>query len=83
MRLDLWAGARSDHDRKLRRDYEQVLPDLAITDQVWALACDLGDRARRAGISVGAGDLLIAACARVHRAELEHADANFDLLSSL
>ena len=83
VRLELWAGARSDHDRKLLRDYEQVLPDLAITDQVWALACDLGDRARRAGISVGAGDLLIAACARVYRAELEHADADFDLLSSL
>ncbi len=83
VRLELWAGARSDHDRKLLRDYEQVLPDLAITDQVWALACDLGDRARRAGISAGAGDLLISACARVHRAQLEHADADFDLLSSL
>ena len=83
VRLELWAGARSDQDRKLLRDYERVLPDLAITDQVWALACDLGDRARRAGISVGAGDLLIAACARVHGAELEYADADFDLLSSL
>lgn len=83
VRLELWAGARSDQDRKLLRDYERVLPDLAITDQVWALACDLGDRARRAGISAGAGDLLITACARVHGAELEYADADFDLLSSL
>ena len=56
VRLERCAGAHSDHDRKLLRDYEQVLPDLAITDQVWALACDLGDRARRAGISVGAGE---------------------------
>jgi predicted nucleic acid-binding protein len=83
VRLELWAGARSDQDRKLLRDYERVLPDLPITDQVWALACDLGDRARRAGIGAGAGDLLIAACARVHRTELEYADADFDLLSSL
>jgi predicted nucleic acid-binding protein len=83
VRLELWAGARSDQDRKLLRDYERVLPDLPITDQVWALACDLGDRARRAGISAAAGDLLIAACARFHGAELDHADADFDLLNAL
>ena len=82
-RGDSAVRSRSDQDRKLLRDYERVLPDLAITDQVWALACDLGDRARRAGISAGAGDLLIAACARVHGAEVEYADADFDLLNSL
>lgn len=78
VRLELWAGARSDHDRKLLREYERVLPDLPITDAVWTLACKLGDRARRAGISTGAGDLLIAACARVHAVALEHADSDFD-----
>lgn len=83
VRLELWAGARSDQDRRILREYERVLPDLAITDQVWSLACDLGDRARRAGISAGAGDLLIAACARFHSAELEYADTDFDLLKSL
>jgi predicted nucleic acid-binding protein len=35
------------------------------------------------GVSSGAGDLLIAACARIHGAELEYADADFDLLNSL
>jgi predicted nucleic acid-binding protein len=83
VRLELWAGARSDHDRKLLRDYEQVLPDLPITDPVWRLACDLGDRARRAGVTTGAGDLLIAACARVHSVAFEHADADFDRLAAL
>jgi predicted nucleic acid-binding protein len=83
VRLELWAGARSDHDRKLLRDYENVLPELPITDAVWTLACDLGNRARRAGISSGAGDLLIAACARVHSVELEHADSDFEQLAEL
>lgn len=78
VRLELWAGARSDHDRKILRDYERVLPELPITDAVWQLACDLADGARRAGISAGAGDLLIAACARHHSVELEHADADFE-----
>ena len=83
VRLELWAGVRSDQDRKLLRDYERVLPDLPTTDAVWAQACELGDRARRAGISAGAGDLLIAACSRVHGVDLECADSDFDLLNSI
>ena len=83
VRLELWAGVRSDQDRKLLRDYERVLPDLPTTDAVWAQACELGDRARRAGISAGAGDLLIAACSRVHGVDLECADSDFDLLNRI
>jgi hypothetical protein len=83
VRLELWAGARSEHDRKLLRDYEQELPDLEITEGVWKRACELGDRARSAGISAGAGDLLIAACARIHGVELEHSDSDFDRLAKL
>jgi predicted nucleic acid-binding protein len=81
--LELWAGARSDQDRKILRNYDAVLPELPITDAVWTLACDLGDRARRAGIGAGAGDLLIAACARHHSVELEHADSDFEHLAGL
>lgn len=83
VRLELWAGARSEHDRKLLRDYQKVLPELAISDDVWTLACDLADRARRSGASTGAGDLLVAACARFHRVDLEHADSDFDRLQRL
>ncbi len=83
VRLELWAGARSDLDRKVLRKYQNVLPDLPITDAVWELACDLGDRARRAGMSIGAGDLLIAACARHHSVEVEHADSDFEQLARL
>ena len=83
VRLELWAGARSDQDRKLLRDYEKVLPEFAITDKVWNLACELGDRARRAGFSAGAADLLIAACARVHEVGLEHSDSDFEQLQKL
>jgi predicted nucleic acid-binding protein len=83
VRLELWAGVRSDQDRKVLRDYGKVLPELPITEAVWRLAYDLGDRGRRAGISPGAGDLLIAACARHHAIELEHADGDFDRLARL
>jgi predicted nucleic acid-binding protein len=46
-------------------------------------AFDLARHARSAGISVPATDILIAACARHHQCELEHADADFSLLDEL
>jgi predicted nucleic acid-binding protein len=83
VRLELWVGARSDQDRKILRDYEKILPELPITEAVWNLAYDLADRARRAGVSPGAGDLLICACARYHAVEIDHADADFEHLARL
>lgn len=83
VRLELWNGASGMQEKKALRDFERLLPELAITDAVWALACDLARKARAAGISVPATDLLIAACARHHGAELEHCDSDFDLLCKI
>ncbi len=83
VRLELWAGVGSDLDRKLLRDYAQALPELPITDEGWQSACDLADRCRRAGRTAPPHDILIAACARHHRVEIEHDDAHFDLLAEL
>jgi hypothetical protein len=58
-------------------------PELAIDDEVWNAAFDLARRARAAGISVPATDILIAACARRHEVELEHADSDFFHLECL
>jgi len=80
VRLELWNGAAGDRDRKILRDFESVLPELAIDDEVWTTACDLARRARAAGVSVPATDILIAACARRHGAELETADSDFEQL---
>ena len=60
-----------------------MLPELAIDDAVWSAAFDPAQRARSAGIAVPAGDILIAACARHHPCELEHADSDFSLLAKL
>jgi predicted nucleic acid-binding protein len=83
VRLELWNGVGSESDRKILREHERWLPDLAITDEVWARACVLAGRCRAAGKTVPANDVLIVACARHHEAELEHADAHFDLLLKL
>jgi predicted nucleic acid-binding protein len=81
VRLELWNGAAGDRDRRILQDFESVLPELAIDDEVWTGAYALARRARSAGISVPAADLLIAACARRHGVRLETADADFERLA--
>jgi predicted nucleic acid-binding protein len=83
IRLELWNGAGGDRDKKVLRAFERLLPELAIDDDVWNAAFELARRARAAGISVPATDLLIAACARRHEVELEHADSDFTQLDEI
>jgi predicted nucleic acid-binding protein len=83
IRLELWNGAGGDRDKKVLRDFDRLLPELAIDNAVWSAAFDLARRARSAGISVPATDILIAACARHHQVELEHADSDFSHLEKL
>ena len=80
IRLELWNGAGGDRDKKVLKDFERLLPELGIDNAVWSAAFDL---ARSAGMSVPATDLLIAACARHHQGELEHADSDFSHLEKL
>ena len=81
VRLELWNGASGDRDRKVLREFEAVLIELPITVDVWALAYELARKTRAKGVSVPATDILIAACARQHRATLESSDADFVVLA--
>ena len=83
IRLELWNGAGGEREKRVLRDFERLLPELAIDDEVWNAAFELARRARAAGISVPATDILIAACARRHEVELEHADSDFSHLEGL
>ena len=83
IRLELWNGAGGDQEKKVLRDFEKVLPELVIDETVWLAAYDLARRARVAGVSIPATDLLIAACARHHEVELEHSDSDFAQLSRI
>ncbi len=83
IRLELWNGVGSEADRKILRDFEIWIPDLAITDRVWDEACALADRCRKAGKTAPANDVLIAACAHHYQVRLEHVDAHFDFLLKL
>ena len=83
VRLELWKGASGDHDKRVLGDFERLLPELPINAQVWDAAYNLARRARAAGMTIPVTDLLIAACARHHGAELEHADTDFVSLEKL
>jgi predicted nucleic acid-binding protein len=83
VRLELWNGAGNENDRRVLRDFERALTDLAITEDVWRAACALASRCRSAGKTAPAIDVLIAACARHHGVGLDHADSHFDFLMTL
>jgi len=83
VRLELWNGARGDREKAVLREFEAELPELEISEAVWQLSFEMARRARAAGLTIPATDLLIASCARHHGAMLEHSDADFDLLSEL
>jgi predicted nucleic acid-binding protein len=81
IRLELWNGAGGERERKVLREFERLIPELSIDAETWSDACDLARRCRAAGVTVPAADLLIAACARHHGAQLEHADGDFDAIA--
>lgn len=83
VQLELWNGARGQHERNVLRHFAQVLPELPIDDEVWRTGYELAQRARARGVTVPATDIVIAACARRHGTALDTADSDFELLASV
>ena len=82
IRLELWSGARGEREKKVLREFERLVPELPTTADVWESAFELARVCRTAGVTVPATDVLIFACATEHGVELEHADTDFDHISS-
>jgi len=83
VRLELWNGAKGDRERRALREFERVLPELKMDSLVWDQACALAQKARSAGVTVPSTDILIAACAWHHGAEIESSDRHFEELKGL
>ena len=83
VQLELWNGARGAREQKVLREFAGVLPELSIDREVWTMAYELAARARTRGVTIPATDVLIAACALRHRADLESADSDFDHLAAI
>ena len=83
VRTELWIGARGTREKKILREYEQVLPELEIGSVIWDEACELARRARAAGLTCPAPDVVIAACARHYQAGVESEDGHLAALMAL
>ncbi|MEI7900825.1 MAG: PIN domain-containing protein [bacterium] len=81
VKLELWNGARGDKEKRVLRELESAVPLLACTLEVWEEAYRIARTIREKGQTVPATDLLIFACARVHRATILHADRHLDWLA--
>ncbi len=83
IRLELWNGARGSREIKELEKMDVSATLLTITSEIWRLADSLASKARLAGKTFPASDLLIAACARFHEAEIVHKDRHFDQIRAL
>lgn len=83
IRLELWNGARGEHEKRVLRDMVRDLPELDINRAVWSGADELARKARRLGVTAPATDLLIAACARHYGVNIEHDDEHLAALTGL
>ncbi len=83
VRVELWNGLTQEAPRRFLAELEEVVECLPTVPAVWASARRLAVRARAAGLTVPAPDLLIYACAGHHGAGLLHRDAHFDALAKL
>ena len=83
VRVELWHGVASDMDRNWLEELEAELPSLQIDADVWNKACELGRLCRSKGLTVPNTDLVIFACALIHRVPLEHNDRHYAKLSEI
>lgn len=79
IRLELLAGTRSaaEYDRLKRR--LSALENIETDDSLWEMACGIGFKLRRRGITIPHTDILIATCALANECLVLHADNHFDL----
>jgi len=78
--VELWNGARGDYEKQQLRNLEKEITCLQTNPDVWQMARTLAQESRQAGKTVPAADLIITACAIVHRATIDHCDSHIDFV---
>ena len=82
VKVELLSGS-SQRDRQPLRSGLSALPIAYPTDETWYLIDEWTNRAARAGVSFGVGDLLIAAIAHEAGALIWSNDSAFERMESL
>ncbi len=83
VRLELANGLRGADQAQFLRQLEDLVDTLPTTPTVWSEARRLAKRARAAGITAPATDVLVFAAARIHGVALLHRDRHFDRLEEV
>jgi predicted nucleic acid-binding protein len=76
--VELWNGARGDYEKRRLAELEKEIVCLETNREVWDHARVLARECRHAGHAVPSADLVIAACALHHKAQLEHCDIHIE-----
>ena len=83
VRVELWRGVSKKKEISFLKELEKSIRLLPITAEVWNLSCDLAQKCRVRGTPIPTTDVIISACARFHKVELEHVDKHFEIIAEL
>lgn len=81
--VELSMGVATERDGRDVAELCELLVSLPIDGRVWERAARLGRACRRNGTPVPASDLVIAACAHTHGANIEAVDSHFVVLETI
>jgi len=79
--LEILSGTKSRSEYQRLKNRLEALEKIRTDEAVWDMACDLGYKLRRKGLTIPHTDILIAACALSEECVLLHADNHFDLIA--
>lgn len=81
--VELWNGARGEHERSRLSELEENLPSLELNAEVWDVARENARFCRSNGLTIPATDLIIASCSLFYRVDIEHCDAHIERFLNL
>ncbi len=79
--LEILSGTKSMPEYQRLKSRLDALESIRTDELVWDMACDLGYKLRRKGLTIPHTDILIATCALSGGCILLHADNHFDLIA--
>ena len=81
IRLELLAGTRTEAEYDRLKKRLSALESIDTDNSLWEMACEIGFKLRRKGITIPYTDILIATCALSLGCIVLHADNHFDIIT--
>lgn len=81
IRLELLGGTRSEAEYARLKKHLSGLESIETDEPLWDMACEIGFKLKRKGITVPYTDILISSCALAKDCSVLHADKHFDILA--